>query len=72
MLSLANTSELLLFVLFSLEMAVLCFSRSLAAISRVSGEVAASFPLEGSLGFRVCSLRLSNGLYLIAGSTGVK
>lgn len=72
MLSLVVSAELLLLLLFCLEMAAFCFSRSLAAISRANGEAAASFPLEGSLVFRFCSLRFSNGLYFRAGSTGVK
>lgn len=61
-------------MLFSLEMVVLCFSRSLAAINSASGEAAASFPLEGSLFmvFRFCNLRFSNGLYFRVGSRGVK
>lgn len=72
MLPLEDSTELLLLVLLSLEMPDLCFSRSLAAISRARGEVAASFPLEGSLVFKFCSLRFSKGLYFRAGSTGVR
>lgn len=62
-----ESAELLLLVLFSLEMAAFCFSRSLAAISRASGEA-----LEGSLVLRFCSLRFSNGLYFRVGSIGVR
>lgn len=72
MLPLVESVELLLLVLFSLEMAPLCCSRCLAAISRASGEAATSFPLDGSLVFRFCSLRFSKGLYFRVGCTGVK
>lgn len=67
MLPLEESAELLL---FSREMVVLCFSRSLAAINSASGEAAASFLLEGSLFmvFRFCILRFSNGLYFRVGS----
>lgn len=68
MLPLVESVEL---VLFCLEMAALCLSRSLAAISRANGEAVTSFPLGGSLVFRLCSLLFSKGLYFVIGFTGV-
>lgn len=72
MLTFSDSAELLLLLLLCRDRTDRCFSLSLAANRRASGDVAVSFPFDPSGPRRVCSLRFSNGLYerVLPGDTG--